>query len=213
MASARAVQWLQQQGSPGGTGRNGSTGARTRATLAARAARAARAVGAIRTSIVGVGMGRRGKGGIATETETDLTIGPTIGRMTDAGEKRDPVIVEMVGGPMIDVVIDVMIDVMIDVIIDVVIDVMIGETVGDMKGAMIGETTAGTRIGCMMSAMSTVTVDGTSIAVTIAGKVVRGTGEKIAGMVVETGVLKATARVGSEERGTTALSIPSTTRS
>lgn len=209
MASARAVQWLQQQGSPGGTGRNGSTGARTRATLAARAARAARAVGAIRTSIVGVGMGRRGKGGIATETETDLTIGPTIGRMTDAGEKRDPVIVEMVGGPMIDVVIDVM----IDVIIDVVIDVMIGETVGDMKGAMIGETTAGTRIGCMMSAMSTVTVDGTSIAVTIAGKVVRGTGEKIAGMVVETGVLKATARVGSEERGTTALSIPSTTRS
>lgn len=209
MASARAVQWLQQQGSLGGTGRNGSTGARTRATLAARAARAARAVGAIRTSIVGVGMGRRGKGGIATETETDLTIGPTIGRMTDAGEKRDPVIVEMVGGPMIDVVIDVM----IDVIIDVVIDVMIGETVGDMKGAMIGETTAGTRIGCMMSAMSTVTVDGTSIAVTIAGKVVRGTGEKIAGMVVETGVLKATARVGSEERGTTALSIPSTTRS
>ena len=209
MASARAVQWFQQQGSPGGTGRNGSTGARTRATLAARAARAARAVGAIRTSIVGVGMGRRGKGGIATETETDLTIGPTIGRMTDAGEKRDPVIVEMVGGPMIDVVIDVM----IDVIIDVVIDVMIGETVGDMKGAMIGETTAGTRIGCMMSAMSTVTVDGTSIAVTIAGKVVRGTGEKIAGMVVETGVLKATARVGSEERGTTALSIPSTTRS
>jgi hypothetical protein len=96
---------------PGGTGRNGSTGARTRATLAARAARA---VGAIRTSIVGVGMGRRGKGGIATETETDLTIGPTIGRMTDAGEKRDPVIVEMVGGPMIDVVIDVMIDVVID---------------------------------------------------------------------------------------------------